>query len=77
MKFILALILFSYVAESCLPPYIYPTKFEDQYDCFMEGYKQSMVKMEEIGREEINEHKIYIRFICSQYIPKNTTEQDT
>jgi len=40
----------------------------------MEGYKQSMIKMEEIGKEEINEHEIYIRFICSQYIP---TEQDT
>ena len=49
MKFALALILCSYVAESCLPPYVYPTKFEDQYDCFVEGYKQSMVKMEEIS----------------------------
>jgi len=43
----------------------------------MEGYKQSMLKMEEIGKEEINEHEIYIRFICSKYIPKDTTEQDT
>ena len=59
MKFILALILCSYTAGTCLPPYVYPTKFEDQYDCFVEGYKQSMVKMEEIGREDINEHEIY------------------
>ena len=77
MKFALALILCSYVAESCLPPYVYPTKFEDQYDCFIEGYKQSMVKMEEIGREDINEHEIYIRFICSRYIPEDNTKQDT
>ena len=41
MKFVLALILCSYTAGTCLPPYIYPTKFKDQYDCFIEGYKQS------------------------------------
>ena len=77
MKFALALILCSYVSGSCLPPYIYPIKFDDQYDCFIEGYKQSMMKMEKIGREDINEHEIYIRFICSQHIPEDTTKQDT
>ncbi len=55
----------SYVAGECLPPYTYPQQFNDQYDCFMEGYNQSILKMENIGREEINEHEIYIRFICS------------
>jgi|TARA_R100000501_G_scaffold13385_1_gene24515 hypothetical protein len=77
MKIILALIMCSYTAGICLPPYIYPEKFNDQYDCFMEGYNQSILKMEQIGREEINEHEIYIRFICSQYIPEDTTKQDT
>ena len=56
MKFTLILILCSYVAGECLAPYSYPQQFNDQYDCFMEGYNQSMLKMEEIGREEINEH---------------------
>ena len=50
MKFTLILILCSYVAGECLAPYSYPKKFNDQYDCFMEGYNQSMLKMEEIGR---------------------------
>ena len=75
MKIILALIMYSYTAGTCLPPYIYPEKFNDQYDCFMEGYNQSILKMEQIGREEINEHEIYIRFICS---PENkSVEEDT
>ena len=65
MKFTLILILCSYTAGTCLAPYSYPKKFNDQYDCFMEGYDQSILKMEQIGREEINEHEIYIRFICS------------
>ena len=64
MKFTLILILCSFVAGECLVPYSYPKKFDDQYDCFMEGYNQSILKMEEIGRKEINEHEIYIRFIC-------------
>ena len=65
MKITLFLIMCSYVAGECLPPYTSPQQFNDQYDCFMEGYNQSILKMEEIGREEINEHEIYIRFICS------------
>ena len=65
MKFTLILILCSYVSGTCIPPYTYPEEFNDQYDCFMEGYNQSILKMEQIGKEEINEHEIYIRFICS------------
>ena len=75
MKFTLILILCSYVAGECLAPYSYPQQFNDQYDCFMEGYNQSMLKMEEIGREEINEHEIYIRFICSVDVEEE--KQDT
>ena len=65
MKVTLFLILCSYVAGECLPPIAYHKQFNDQYDCFIEGYNQSILKMEEIGRKEINEHEIYIRFICS------------
>ena len=75
MKFTLILIMCSYVAGECLPPYTYTEKFNDQYDCFMEGYNQSMLKMEEIGREEINKHEIYIRFICG--LNEEEPEQET
>ena len=47
-----------------MAPHAYPKQFNDQYDCFIEGYNQSILKMKEIGREEINTHEIYIRFIC-------------
>tara|TARA_R100001530_G_scaffold17205_1_gene14939 strand:+ start:118 stop:345 length:228 start_codon:yes stop_codon:yes gene_type:complete len=75
MKIILALIICSYSAGTCLPPYMYPEKFNDQYDCFMEGYNQSILKMEKLGRKEINEYEIYIRFICSP--DTESTEEDT
>ena len=75
MKVTLFLILCSYVAGECMPPIAYHKQFNDQYDCFIEGYNQSILKMEQIGREEINEHEIYIRFICS---PENESiEEET
>ena len=65
MKVTLFLIMCSYTTGECLTPYVYPQQFNDQYDCFIEGYNQSILKMEEIGKEEVNEYEIYIRFICS------------
>jgi len=28
------------------------------------GYEESAKKMQEIGREEVNQHKVYIKFNC-------------
>ena len=33
------------------------------------GYEESIIKMEEIGREEVNKYKLFIRFTCT---PENT-----
>jgi len=48
-----------------MPPYQWPETFNNNYDCMMFGYAESMVKMKEIGKEEANKHGIYIRFICT------------
>ena len=69
MKFILALVICSQVQQTCLPPYQWPDTFDSQYDCLMFGYEESMNKMLEIGREEVNKHNIYIKFTCN---PINT-----
>ena len=69
MKIILGMIICSQVAGTCLPPYQWPTAFDTQYDCLMEGYEQSIIKMEEIGRQEVNKYKLFIRFTCT---PENT-----
>jgi hypothetical protein len=31
----------------------------------MFGYEESMKKMREIGREEVNKYNMYIRFTCT------------
>jgi hypothetical protein len=38
--------------------------FNDMYDCMNAGYQESQDKMQEIGREDVNEHEIFIRFAC-------------
>ena len=65
MKFILALVICSQVQQTCLPPYQWPETFNSQYDCLMFGYEESMSKMEEIGRAEINKHGMFVKFYCT------------
>jgi len=65
MKIILTLFMCSISAGECLPPYEWPDRFRDSYDCMQFGYKESHRKMEEIGRLEVNKHGVYIRFVCT------------
>ena len=64
MKIVLILYLCSYTAGSCLPGYQVTDKFDDMFDCMNAGYNKSIEKMEEIGREEANEHEAFVRFAC-------------
>jgi hypothetical protein len=72
LKFVLALILCSQTQQICMPPHQWPELFNSQYDCLMFGYKESQKKMKEIGRKEVNEHNMFIRFTCT---PQNTIWQ--
>ena len=69
MKILLSLVICSQVAGTCLEPYEWPEKFNTQYDCLMFGYEESMNKMREIGKEDINQYGAFIRFVCT---PDNT-----
>ncbi len=64
MKITLMLILCSGVAQECLAPYEWPTKFPDMYECMLAGYEESTNKMLEIGRYQANEFDMYIKFTC-------------
>ena len=65
MKIILSLIICSQVAGTCLEPYEWPERFNTQYDCMVFGYQESLNKMEQIGRTEVNKYNMYIRFTCT------------
>ena len=47
-----------------MPPYQWPEKFDDGYDCMVQGYVAALEKIEEIGRGEVNNSKLYIKFGC-------------
>ena len=64
MKILLSLIICSQVAGTCMPPYEWPQRFNNQYDCLMFGYEESMKKLKEVGREDINKYGMFIKFYC-------------
>ena len=64
MKILLSLIICSSVAGDCMPPYEWPETFRTNYDCLMFGYEESMNKLEEVGKEDVNKYGMYIRFFC-------------
>ena len=72
MKFALILFLCSYTADACLEPHHLPKEFKDEYSCLMEGYNQAISKMEEIGKEEVNKHSIYVRFVCAGIVEEES-----
>ena len=65
MKILLSLIICSQVAGTCMEPYPWPETFNTQYDCMIFGYEESLKKMQEIGKTEVNKYNMYIRFTCT------------
>jgi len=69
MKILLSLLICSQVASTCIEPYQWPDRFDTQYDCLMFGYEESAKKMREIGRAEVNQYNMYIKFYCTPEKP--------
>ena len=74
MKVALVLFLCSYIAETCLEPYPFPTKFEDEYTCLLKGYTESKKLLKQIGRKDVNSEGLFYKFDCMQIKPE---EADT
>jgi hypothetical protein len=66
MKIVLILFLCSMQTGTCLPPYEWPTHFEDAYSCSIAGYKEAGNKLKEMGPEIVNKDKISITFACRE-----------
>jgi hypothetical protein len=69
MKIMLTLIICSSIAGDCIEPYQWPETFRTNYDCLMFGYEESMSKLKEVGREDVNKYGMFIKFYCE---PINT-----
>ena len=62
------MIMCSGSVNTCLPPYTMPQTYHTIYECMVDGYATSQQKMIEIGPDDVNEHKIYIKFECNEII---------
>ena len=68
MKFILTLLMCSIVdgKTTCLPPLQSEVEYVDAYECMLDGYNESYNKIVELGREDVNQYNIYIKFGCHE-----------
>ena len=68
MKFILTLLMCSIVdgKTTCLPPVQSEVEYVDAYECMLDGYNESYNKIVELGREDVNQYNIYIKFGCHE-----------
>ena len=64
MKWILVIMMCSGYQGLCLDPLAFNEKYDDVYSCLLDGYTKSIEKTEELGRREVNAHKIVIKFDC-------------
>ena len=74
MKIMLVMFICSAAAQNCIPPITSPELFEDEYSCMMAGYTTAASMTQDMRREEVNKHNIYIKFECHSYkviIPKS------
>tara|TARA_R100001440_G_scaffold34991_1_gene54004 strand:+ start:1331 stop:1546 length:216 start_codon:yes stop_codon:yes gene_type:complete len=64
-KYVLIMIMCSLSTGDCLPPHEIPKQFETIYDCLNAGYIESLNKSQEIGKEDVNQYGIYVKFVCT------------
>ena len=65
-KFVLILYMCSMTATTCMPPYQMPKTYSDIYTCFLDGYQKSIDKLIEIGKDDVNQFGIFVRFECKE-----------
>ncbi len=75
MSFILSMMMCSVIdgKTKCIPPHTFEVKYPDAYECMLDGYNESYNKIVELGREDVNQYKIYIKFGCHENQSNKTT----
>ena len=75
MKFILTFLMCSFIdgKTTCLPPFQSEVEYVDAYNCMLDGYTEAYNKIVEIGREDVNQYRIYIKFGCHENQSNKTT----
>ncbi len=67
MKYLLTITLCSMIENVCIQPHTFPGAFDNLYNSQIAGYNKAIEKIEEIGIDKVNEHKIYTTFSCKPF----------
>ena len=67
MEVALILYMCSAIEKTCLDQYVWPETFYDKYGCMVQGYKESGKKIAEVGRKDVNQYDLYIKFECTEF----------
>lgn len=70
MEYLLTLFICISATNNCSPGIEHSIKYSDLYNCLEGGYKESIVTLKTVGREDTNKLGVSVRFICK----KITTE---
>jgi len=60
------MIICSGLSGQCMPPFMIEKTYIDAYECMLDGYQKSYDKIEAMGKDEVNKHRIYIKFGCNE-----------
>jgi hypothetical protein len=72
MKLSLILILCSAMQSTCMPPMHTGLQYNTWNDCMIAGYDQSLEFFKTSGADQINEHQLYMTFVCFENTEENT-----
>ena len=74
IKYVLILHLCSFLnlPPTCFQQQIVGLEYNDNFSCMLDGYNKSGRTLENIGREEVNQNKLAIKFQCKEVIVEKT-----
>lgn len=65
--FKLMIYICSPVIGSCYPEAIIFADYDNLFDCTIQGYSESIVFLNELGKELVEEKELFTKFICERY----------
>ena len=74
IKYVLILHLCSFinVTPTCFQQQVVGVEYNDNFSCMLDGYKRSGRTLENIGREDVNQKKLAVKFQCKEVILEKT-----
>tara|TARA_R100001163_G_C4952010_1_gene119383 strand:- start:245 stop:454 length:210 start_codon:yes stop_codon:yes gene_type:complete len=55
------------IIGSCYPEAIISGSYDNYYDCTIQGYSESIVFLNELGKEMVEKNQLFTKFICQTY----------